>query len=130
MASPEKVKEYFVVVELDKMYAQITQGMFNMMAEKFTIRGDVEEAEVATAFGEVHMRLQTMLIDRVAAIYVDAFTDEEIDEIIKFTMSPIMMKARDLTPRIQNDVLDACMNGTIDVNGVFEEVLGPMLESA
>lgn len=100
MASLKKVREYFEAAEMLKQYTALTENVCAQMSAYFAGRSD-DDGLMAT---ELRKRLGVIIGEKMLAfaeeMFVELFSDEELDELIVIHSSPVFKRLRVLAPEM------------------------------
>ena len=103
-SSNESVEEMFQIMEMDKQLNGGFEAMLpviNQMANRFKL--DVEEKEQLTNIYRAwfHEDIdRTIVMNKMKELYVNAFSEKEIQEITKFYQTPVGQKFLKQSPEL------------------------------
>jgi hypothetical protein len=106
MASRKKVDRFLEESESHKHYSSIVEYALTYFIAKAEKEGNTRfAADLKKAKEDYHEHFQWAL-EFAAEVYVELFTDEELDNLIVLHSNPALRKARLLTADIMNKILE------------------------
>lgn len=104
MASKARVLAYFEECEVAKNFAAVTQGMTTQLARQSAEDGNSYAEESFLDQTAMYAHIQEKLLERVAEVYCNVYTDEEIDQLTAVFHLPISARGREILPEMQRQL--------------------------
>lgn len=106
MATPRKVQEYLIATEVAKNYLETMRSLLEQTSLDMLSKGDQNGASKVQQRLRIYGRIQNDLLDLMARLYGELFTDEDLEQLIAIYRMPVSKKIRLSIPSIQREFLD------------------------
>ncbi|CAL4867595.1 hypothetical protein MMA231_01853 [Asticcacaulis sp. MM231] len=97
------IKRYFKSIEMDKLIGSMMQSMLPALAEQQRASSGLtsEQSKMVTdAAVETMAEITPIYIDKLSVIYADAFTEDELVQMVAFYESPVGQSITKKTPTL------------------------------
>lgn len=95
------IKRYFKAIEMDKLIGSMMQSMMPALAEQQRASSGLtsEQSKIVTdAVVETMAEITPIYIDKLSVIYADAFTEDELTQMVAFYEGPVGQSITKKTP--------------------------------
>ena len=132
MASRDRVAKLFETLQVSKQFDAIIENTSSVMRDKYStecLEDGIDPAEFHRIVTEPVGLLKDGLLELVAQIYTEIFTDEEVDELVSIYSSPTFQRLLELTPEIHKRTMTFVVDRMDEIPAQVEEKVEALLET-
>lgn len=133
MASKDRVQKLFETLQVSEQFDAVIENTSSIFRDKYStecLESGIDPAEFHRIIIEPVTVLKDPMLELVAQIYTEMFTDEEVDELIAIYSSQVFQRLLELTPEIHKRTLTFVADHMDEIQAKIEEKVEALLDTS